>query len=153
MKSLKLKRSRWEHSSISTVRSSSWFKIHKALNNIPKFHPIIDTTNTPYYKNGQYLSSMLQLLSRNSYTVKDSFGAISKIKSVPSEILEEGYQFLSDVESLFTNVPLNKTINIILKQIWWQKLLKANLKKRTMKKLLIGSCNKTAFSYDSIFYQ
>ena len=90
---------------------------------------------------------MLQPLTRNSYTLKDSFGAISKIK------LEEGYQFLSDVESLFTNVPLSKTINIILKRIRWQKLLKANLKKRTMKKLLIGSCNKTAFSYDNIFYQ
>ena len=54
---------------------------------------------------------MLQPLTRNSYTLKDSFGAISKIK------LEEGYQILSNVESLFTNVPLNKTINIILKRI------------------------------------
>ena len=38
-------------------------------------------------------------------------------------MFEEGYQFVSfDVESLFTNVALNKTINIILDQ----KLLKTN---------------------------
>ena len=47
-------------------------------------------------------------------------------------MFEEGYQFVSfNVESLFTNVPLNKTINIILDQIYRQKLLKTNLKKRT----------------------
>ena len=84
---------------------------------------------------------------------KDSFDAANKIKIAPSEIFEEGYQFVSfDVESLFTNVPLNKTINIILDRIYQQKLLKTNLKKRTMKKLLLESGNKTAFC-DNIFYQ
>ena len=97
---------------------------------------------------------MLQPLTINDYTLKDSFDAANKIKSVPSEMFEEGYQFVSfDVESLFTNVPLNKTINIILDRIYRQKLLKTNLKKRTMKKLLLDSCTKTAFSYDNILYQ
>ena len=83
---------------------------------------------------GQYLSSLLQLLTMNNYTLKDSFDAANKIKSVPSEIFEYGYQFESfDIESLFTNKPLNKTINIILDQMYQQKLLKTNLKKRTMK--------------------
>ena len=129
-------------------------KIHKVFAKIPKFRPIIDTTNTPYYKIGLYLSSLLQPLTINDYTLKDSFDAANKIKIVPSEMFEEGYQFVSfDVESLFTNVPLNKTINIILDRIYRQKLLKTNLKKRTMKKLLLDSCTKTAFSYDNILYQ
>ena len=70
-------------------------------------------------------------------------------------MFEEGYQFVSfDAESLFTNVPLSKTINIILDRIYRQKLLKTNLKKRAMKKLLLDSCTKTEFSYDNIlFYQ
>ena len=68
--------------------------------------------------------------------LKDSFDAANKIKSVPSETFEDGYQFVTfDIESLFTNVPLNKT-NIILDRILWKKLLKTNLKKRTMKKLI-----------------
>ena len=86
--------------------------------------------------------------------LKDSFDAANKIKTVPSEMFEEGYQFVPfDVESLFTNVPLNKTINIILDQIYRQKLLKTNLKKRIIKKLLLDSCTKTAFSDNNIFYQ
>ena len=126
-------------------------KIHKVFANIPKFRPIIETTNTLYYKIGQYLPSYLTI---NNYTPKDSFDAANKIKSVPSEMFEERYQFVSfDVEPLFTNVPLNKTINIILDRIYRQKLLKTNLKKRTMKKLLLNSCTKTAFSYDNIFYR
>ena len=129
-------------------------KIHKVFANILKFRPIIDRNNTPYYKTGQYLSSLLQPLTINDYTLKDSFDAANKIKSVPSEMFEEGYQFVSfDVESLFTNMPLNKTINIILDRIYRQKLLKTNLKKRAMKKLLLDSCTKTAFSYDNILYQ
>ena len=95
---------------------------------LPKITQPTDTTNTPYYKIGQYLSSLLQPLTINDYTLKD------KIKNVPSEMFEEGYQFVSfDVESLFTNVPLKKTINIILDRIYRQKLLKTNLKKRIIK--------------------
>ena len=66
-------------------------KIHKLFANIPKFCPIIDTTNTPYYKIGQYLSSLLQPPTINNYTLKDSFDAASKTKSVPLEIFEDGY--------------------------------------------------------------
>ena len=62
-------------------------------------------------------------------------------------MFEEGYQFVSfDVKSLFTNVPLNKIINIILDRMYRQKLLKTNLKKRTMENLLLDSCTKNAFS-------
>ena len=91
--------------SVQLGRTHGLPKIHKVFANIPNFCPIIDTTNTPYYKIGQYLSSLLQLLT---------FDAASKIKSVPSEIFEDEYQFMSfNIESLFMNVPLNKTINII----------------------------------------
>ena len=105
-------------------------KIYNVFANIRKFRPIIDTTNTSHYKIVQYLSSLLQPLTINSYALKDSFDTANEIKSVSSEIFEDGYQFVSfDVKSLFTTVPLNKTINIILNQIYRQKLLKTDLKK------------------------
>ena len=51
-------------------------------------------------------------------------------------------------------MPLNKTINIILDQMYRLKLLKTNLKKRTMNNLLIdSSCTTTAFSYHNIFHR
>ena len=77
---------------------------------------------------------MLQPLTINNYTLKDYFDAANKIKYISSEIFEEGYQFVSfDVESLLTNVLLNKTINIILDRIYRQKLLKTNLKVQSCK--------------------
>ena len=124
--------------SVQLGRTHGLPKIHKVFANIPNFCPIIDTTNTPYYKIGQYLSSLLQPLTINDYFLKDSFDTANKIKSIPSEIFEDGYQFGSfDIEFLFTNVSFNKTINIILDRIYRQKLLKTNLKKKTMKKLLL----------------
>ena len=46
-----------------------------------------------------------------------------------------------------------KLINVILDQIYRQKLLKTNSKKRTKKKLLLDSCSKTAFSYNVNYQQ
>ena len=40
-------------------RAHGLLKIHKAFANIPKFCPNIDTANTPHYKTGQYMSSLL----------------------------------------------------------------------------------------------
>ena len=107
-------------------------KIHEVFTNVPKIHPIIDTTNTPYYKIG-HLPSLLQPLTISNYT-QDSFDAANKIKSASSEIFKEGHPFVSfDVECLLTNVPLSKPINIILDRMYRQKLLKPNIKRITMK--------------------
>ena len=109
-------------------------KTHKAYANLPSFRPIIDTTSTPYYNIGKFLSSLLQPLTHNDYNLKDSFDAVKRIRSIPPELFDNGYQFVSfDVQSLFTNVPVKKTINIILDRVYNRKLINTNSKKRTMK--------------------
>ena len=45
--------------SVQLGRAHGLLKIHKAFANIPKFCPNIDTANRPYYKTGQYMSSLL----------------------------------------------------------------------------------------------
>ena len=57
------------------------------------------------------------------------------------------------MESLFTSVPLSKTINIILDRIYNKKLLKTNIKKRAMKKLLKDCCTKNDFSFNKTIYE
>ena len=90
-------------------------KTHKPFEHLPKFRPIIDTTNTPYYGVSKFLSNLLNPLTENQYVAKDSFTAANKIREIPKKLFDHGYQFVSfDVESLFTSVPLSKTINIIL---------------------------------------
>ena len=86
--------------------------------------------------------------------VRDSFSAANKITETPKELFDEGYRFVSfGVESLFTSVSLKKTINVILDRIYNKKLLNANIKKRTMKKLLKDCCTKNALTFSKVIYE
>jgi hypothetical protein len=94
-------------------------KVHKHYNDLPPFRPIIDTTGTPHYNVGKFLAKLLNPLAQNEYTLRDSFHAVSEIKSIPKELITEGYRLVSfDVVSLFTNVPLTKTVKIILDRVF-----------------------------------
>ena len=90
-------------------------KIHKDYQDIPPFRPIVDTKSTPHYGIAKYLSSLLNPLTINNYSVEDSFQAAKRIKAISPELFSEEYKFITfDVTSLFTNVPLKRTFNIIL---------------------------------------
>ena len=80
-------------------------EIHKSYNTLPSFRPIIDTTNTPHYGVGKFLTRLLSPLTQNESSVKDSFEAVDRIRSIPPELFDEGYRYISfDVTSLFKNV-------------------------------------------------
>mgnify|MGYP002804035518 FL=1 len=86
--------------------------------------------------------------------MRDSFDAVSAMRSIPQNLFDEGYRFVSfDVESLFTNVPLKRTISIVLKRVFEDKLINTTLSKRSLKKLLLDCATKTAFSFDNTFYE
>ena len=88
------------------------------------------------------------------FTLKDSFEAVNRIQDIPSSLFVNGYKFASfDVKSLFTNVPIKKTIGVILTQIYNDHTISTNLKKRSLKKLILDTCNKTAFSFSKISYE
>ena len=90
----------------------------------PQFRPIIDTTGAPHYNVGKFLAELLNPLAHNEYTLRDSFHAVSDLKSIPNELFTQGYRLVSfDVVSLFTNVPLKRTVQIILDRVFkgkWQ---------------------------------
>ena len=103
---------------------------------------------------GKLLASLLKPLTVNEFSVKDSFDAATRINNIPKDLLESNHKFISfDVESLFTNVPISKTINIILKRIYDDKLISTNLRKRTLKKLILDTCAKTAFTFNNKLYE
>ena len=121
---------------------------------MPPFRPIIETTGTAYQPIAKYLTRLLNLLTMNSHTLKDNFDAVTRIQNIPEELFRNGYRFVSfDVKSLFTNVPLKKTVNIILDRIHNKKLINITLKKRTLKKLLLDSCTKIPFSINGELYK
>ena len=69
-------------------------------------------------------------------------------------LLKVKFRFVSfDVTSLFTNIPLCKTVNFILKCIYKDKHITTSLSKCTLKKLLLNTCTKTPFSFNDQLYQ
>ena len=48
---------------------------------------------------------------------------------------------------------MNGTIKVILRHIYEDKVIQTTLRKRTMKKLIIDSCTKTAFSFSNKIYK
>ena len=129
-------------------RARGLSKIHKDYRNIPSFCPILDATCTVYYGVGKYLSNLLNPLTSNEYSLKDSFEATQRIHTILTELFAECYRYvLFDVVSLFTNVPPKKTIEIFLKRVFNDQIVQTKLKKRTLKKLLLDACQKTAFSF------
>ena len=100
------------------------------------------------------LTSLLNLLAQNEYVVKDSFEAADKINPILfGDISDEYTCVYFNVESLFTNVPLNKTIEIILNRVYSEKKISTTLRKRSLKNLLLDACTKIAFCFTKKLYE
>ena len=86
-----------------------WCKVHKAnVEHCLPFRPILSALNTPTYKLSKFLVPILKPLTTNESTVKDSF-------HFPEEIVDQQHDLFMgslDVDSLFTNIPLEQTIEI-----------------------------------------
>ena len=77
--------------------------------------PIVSSIDTYNYKLAQNLESLLSPHIPSNYTTKDSFTFIEEIKQ-----LNTYGKFLTsfDITSLFTNIPLEETINIVIDTIF-----------------------------------
>ena len=109
-------------------------KIQKHFGNIPPFRSIVDTTGATKYLVEKYLSELLNPLTQNEYSLRHCFDVATRINRILPLVQEnEDYLFVSlDVVSLFTNVPLRKTANIILKRVFKEKLTNTSLSKYSL---------------------
>ena len=141
-----------KHAKIGRAHGTA--KIHKEFETVPPIRPIIDTIGSTHYNVGKFISELLQPLTLNNYHLKDSFETADRIKSIPAELFADGYRFVSfNVKSLFTNVPLKRTIDVILDRCYKQNLISTTLTKRTLKKLIIATCSATAFTSNGKIYE
>ena len=127
-------------------------KVNKSFNRVPSFRPMIDTIGSTHYNVGKYITKLLNPLTQNEYSLKH---AAERIKNIPKELIRnEEYTMISlDVVSLFTNVPLRKTVNIILDRVYNEKLIKTTLSKNILKKVILDACQKTAFTFNNSIYE
>ena len=140
--------------SVKLARAHGLPEIHKVFENIPLFRPIIETTGTTHHPVAElvYLSELLTPLTHNDCYLKDSFDAAMVISRILPQVREnDEYMFISlDVVSLFTNMPLKKSVNIILKRIYNEKQITAPLSKRSLKKLNLDTRQKNRLFLSTI---
>ena len=107
-----------------------------------KFRSIIDQSNTYTYNAAKIVSDYLQPLAHNDYVIKDT---VTFAEIIKSDVLDpdEGY-VLYDVESLFPSIPVKKTIDYMITEIYDNKVIepmcKSNLIFRRFLEKLTQNC-------------
>ena len=120
-------------------------KVHKT--GCP-FRPIVSSVNTYNYNLASFLVGILQPISTNQYTVKDSFSFAHWAKTYKHG---NGMMCSFDVSSLFTNVPLDETLNICLNKLY-SLPDPPKLPRPILLKLLEFATKKSHFLFDGRYY-
>ena len=91
-------------------------KMHKfsSSDSFPKLRPIVSSIGTFNYNLARFLCDLLSTLVPNDYSWKDTFSFVSQIKNAN---LCPKFLVSYDVTSVFTNIPLQETINVAINVI------------------------------------
>ena len=99
-----------------------------------KLRPIIDQTGTCYYKTGKVIAQYLKPLTKNEFVINNTQDFPSMLNRV--ELSEDEEDVSYDVESLFTNIPINETIDFICDEIYIHKKIQPIGKFKKLKHLI-----------------
>ena len=86
-------------------------KVHKGRgtsNDLPPFGPILSAMGNCTYNIPKFFVPVLKDFTLNEYTVRDSFSFCDEIQEQDNNL----YMTSFDIELLFTNIPLDETVNI-----------------------------------------
>ena len=127
------------------------------LYGLPKIHkqdcpirPIMSAISTHTYKMSKFIIPYISQWSKNEYTIYDSFSFTNEIINFKNN----NYIMASfDIKSLYTNVPLNETINIILDQAFHNNSEYCKFDKGQLKKYLELSLLDNYFLFDKQLYK
>ena len=131
-------------------------KVHKVPNNSKNVNdlpirPVISNCGTATYEVSRYLAKVLLPLTKNDYTINNTRDFIDRLNRLSISTGEKMVSF--DVSSLFSNVPLDFTIDIILKKIYNEKIIKTKLKRDQFKDLLELCTKDLHFSFNGKMFR
>ena len=114
----------------------------------PKLFPIVSSIGTFNYNLSRFLCDFLSPFVPNDYSCKYNFSFVSQIKYAN---LSRKFLVSYDVTSLFTNTPLQETIDIAINFISNHNP-NLNITKKELKKLFLFATSQTHFIINSKFY-
>ena len=91
---------------------------------LPYFRPILCAIGTPTYKLAKFVVPILEFITTNEYTIKDSFTFAEELQSFDSKL---GWPAL--IESPFTNISLQETIDLCIENLFQDRTYVDNLSK------------------------
>ena len=117
-----------------------------------KFRPITDQTEKFAYNAAKVTSDYLRPLCKNEYCINDTQKFPSMLSSIPP-LYDDEEDTSDDVESLFTNIPIEETINYVIEQIYAHKKLTPICLKLISRRLLIKLATECTFKLNSRFFK
>ena len=118
--------------------------MHKQLvNNCPPLRSILSAIGTPTYNTAKFLVPILKPLTTNNYMLKDMFEFSHDILNQNPNL----FMASLDVDSLFTNIPLDETFNIIIEILFSENETVHNLNKDQFKCLLTLATKESYFLF------
>ena len=125
-------------------------KIHNIFTDgLPSFRPILSAIGTPTYKLAKFLVPILEPLTTNECTIKDSFIFVEELQSFDSKFVMASF----DIESLFTNIPLQETIDLCVENLFQNRTHNDNLSNNSFRELLTRTMSESLILFDQQFYK
>ena len=115
---------------------------------IPSLRPINSSIRAFNYKLAKYLSELLNPVIPSQHCTTDSFTFVNDIKQIR---LNEKFLVSFDVVNLFTNVPLDETIDLAVDMVF-DHYKDIQMSRVQMRKLFIFATKQTHFKYDGQYY-
>ena len=118
--------------------------------------PILSAIGTPTYQLAKFLVPLLDRITKNDYSIKDSFTFAKEI----SGLANDGFYMASfDVESLFTNIPLEETVTLCSDDLFtdqdviFDENSRSNLSAPEFKLLLSTAVTDVPFIFNGKYYK
>ena len=128
------------------------------LYGLPKIHkvgapirPIISCVKTFNYNLAKYLVPFIVQVSKNEYTVENSHAFAEDVKKMKFE--DNVFMASLDVKSLFTNVPVKETIEIVLSKLFENVNYFQEFTRKEFKQLLELASSESVFMFNDNLYR
>src|SRR5215469_2494160 len=122
-------------------------KTHK--HNVP-LRPVLNAINTPSYKLAKTFIPILTPLTTNQYSISNSYSLSHTLNNTH---FHRSHLTSFDIQNLFTNIPIQETINIIVNSLFTTPTtIIHELNKTQFHKLLTATVSNSPFLYNNTLY-